>query len=324
MTTTAEMNAVTREHFMLDGGKAFDIYYNTSARIERKLKKKKGLHQSASGTKIKVPLAFNEGIGGSFSRGGSLDSNYRELITSVEFEPVSIYGNGTIYGQDEIMNQGSEGMVKLIRAQADAAAKKPFLVLARTVYGTAGDGDEDVMGIQTICTETTTTDVGGKAEDDIVDANGVKAWEGKTVSDSTVMSTVNVRAAILRATYKDGPDGYPTHCYLTRTLYNSFKDQVQTFTTLGEDKELTKIGFHNIVFDGVTFIADDFLDSGHLLIENDRNLGFAVYPKANMAIGKWEDTQIAGVWAKTMKVFWMGNQIVNDRRAHCLYTAMTT
>jgi hypothetical protein len=325
---TNEMDDVTRMHFMLDNGKAWDIHYNTSARVQRKQKQKKGLQKTvSSGKKITVPLDFNEAIGGAFTRGGSLNSNYRELITAVDFEPKSIYGNGTIYWQDEKMNTGTEGMVKLVRAQSDAAMKKPFLHLARKGFGSGTDTSEEIMGIETICSETTSTDCGGKSENDIEDANGLKPWEGKTTTTAQVISPANVRAQILRATWKDGADGYPGVAYMSRNLFNAFKDQLQPLQNLTEDKEMTKAGFHNIVFDGVTFIPDDFITSsstgGYCFVENENTIGFAVYEGANMTIVPWESTHVAGVMAKTMKVLWMGEQVTSNRQANCLHTGYT-
>lgn len=318
MEITNELDIITDELTVLDGGKAYNLYYNTSARIKRTLEKKKGLYKSASGKKIAVKLAFNEAVGGAVRRGQRMNSNYRELITEVEYFPVTYYGNGTIFGQDEIMNTGKEQRVSMVKEQLDAAQKKPFLDLARNGYGSGGDTSDDIIGIPTICSTTATQNVGGKSENDIVDANGVKAWKGNTYTTSMIVTPSNMRARIAETTYKDGAN--PTHCYLPLALLNAFKDACQGLQDLGHDEALTAVGFDNIKFDGVTFVADFFLPYntttgvGSMLIENENNVGFAVYPKADMAMSRWHDAMVNDLWAKTMKVMWMGNQICNDRR----------
>ena len=61
--TYAELESVTDDWFLLDNGKAVDIYFNTSFLLNYLMKQQKGLwERPPGGMKIMVPLEYDEQI----------------------------------------------------------------------------------------------------------------------------------------------------------------------------------------------------------------------------------------------------------------------
>lgn len=55
-----QIEPITNDYFMADGGKAFDIYFNSSFLLTHLLKNKKGLYKTITGGKyINVPLVYD-------------------------------------------------------------------------------------------------------------------------------------------------------------------------------------------------------------------------------------------------------------------------
>ena len=112
----------------------------------------------------------------------------------------------------------------------------------------------------------------------------------------------------------DGPNGKPDIGTTTETLFNKVKGILQPMQRFTEDKETTKAGFTNLVFEGMLIAADDFCPSGYFFGCNSAFVGFAVHSNGYFARDKWRP--LDGPAGRTMKIYWDGNIICSNRKAH--------
>ena len=65
MLTFGELESVTNDFFLMDGGKAVDIYFNTSFLLNYLLKQQKGIWERPDGgRRIRIPVEFDEQVSG--------------------------------------------------------------------------------------------------------------------------------------------------------------------------------------------------------------------------------------------------------------------
>ena len=323
-----ELNEITNDYFLLDNGAASDIYFNTSYLVNFFMKQQGGLWERPSGgRKIRVPLEYDESYGGWYQRNDPLSSDDREIIDAAYFDWKHAYGNATIYRTDTLMNAGEYAEVQLVTSKVKNAQKTARNFIAQGIYADVTDSATQLTGILSMCNETTTQTYGSLTEDGLVAANGTKPWEGKRyVSSSlygstTVISLDHIRVLMSNAKIHDGMDGKPNVLTTTETLFNKVKGILQAYQRYTEAKEVTKVGFKGLEVDGAILAADDFIPSGYMAAINAQHWGFAIHAKGYFARTEWVDLQ--GPAGQTMKIFWDGNTICNNRKAHAVATGFT-
>lgn len=88
-----ELTSVTNDYFAADNGRAIDIYFNSSFFMDYFMKQKKGYWKRyPGGTYIRVPLKYDIGEGGFYSRTGTLVSDDKKMVNSARFLPKHAYG----------------------------------------------------------------------------------------------------------------------------------------------------------------------------------------------------------------------------------------
>jgi len=319
-----EINAVTRDIIVSDGGKAFDNYSNTSAFVDRYLNQRKGLFKNLTGGHyIRVPIKFDKNTGGFIAKGDPTSSDVVETKNAARFLWKTVYGNGTILMQDEAENQGDSAIISMVEDEVMGARETCQYNLAGQVYSDATDSSEYLSGLKSMTSESSGTKYGDIAEDDLVSGDASKVWQGKTISTAQAIIQTNIRALFASAHTMDGPKGNVNFALTTLTLLNSFKDVLDPAQRLKEDEGTTKAGFSNIVFDNVTIVSDDFCPSGNMFALNDNYVGFGVMKGLNMKVEPWVKIQSPGPPGKTMKVFLMTNIICSRRAAHARHSALS-
>ncbi len=317
----SELEAVTNDHFLLDKGKAVDIYFDSSFLMDRWLKQKKGLWERPSGgPSIRIPLEYDGQEGGFFSRGEPLSSNDRETVNAAYFQWKAAYGNATILWQDELENSGPEAQVQLITQKVDSAQKTIRKILAQTLYDDAGDASKVITGLGSLCNETATLSYGNITENDLVATDGTQPWEGKVTAANANIALATIRTLRSRAKIGDGATGKPRIGITTEALYNSIAGILQVQQRFVKDDYTAKAGFTHLVFEEMLLAADDYCPSGTLYALNENHVGFAVHSKAFFAREPW--MKIPDIAGKTMKIFWYGNLICNNRQAHAAATGL--
>jgi len=82
-----------------------------------------------------------------------------------------------------------------------------------------------------------------------------------------------------------------------------------------DSKETANAGFTGLKFEGKDIFPDDYCPTGYAFALNSAHIGFAVHQEGHFMRTKWKVIPDSPE-DKTMKIYWDGNMIVNDRRAH--------
>lgn len=322
--TFTELESITNDYFMADGKKAFDIYFNDSFLMDYFMKKKKGLWERPSGGRtIRVPLMYDGAEGDFYSRGEALSSDDRENVNAAFFGMKHAYGNATLYRTDELENAGEYAEVQIVTAKLLAAQKTPAKKVATSMYTAAVDSSKEITGLRSLNSSSTTVSYGNIAEADLVAADGSYPWKGNITTTTEAISLAVIRTLRSLAKTSSGPGGKPDVGVTTETLFNVVAGLLQTQQRFTEDTDTAKAGFQNIVFEGMIIAADDYAPSGYLFALNSKHIGFGIHSKGYFEPSPWADLLSAGQAARSMKIFWDGNLICNNRKAHAAHSNLS-
>lgn len=323
-TSTNELDLITQDYYELaEGGKARDIYFNTSFLLNYFIKQQKGIWERPSGGfQIKCPLEYDGQNAAFYSKGATINSDDRESITDVFFDWKHCYGNATIYRIDGLKNAGEYATVQLVTQRVAGNQKSITKLLASSIYDVPGGSSDRLTGLLACCNETATLAYAGKAENDIVADDGTKPWEGKVNSDGGAIGLNKLRAACSAAKLYDGATGKPDIIVTTETLYNSISDILQAQQRFTESTATVDAGFTGLKFEGKEIFPDDYCPSGYFFALNSNNIGFAVHKEGLFMRTKWKVIPDSPE-DKTMKIYFDGNMIVNNRKAHIAYSGLT-
>jgi len=311
-----ELEAITNDYFMADGGKAVDIYFDTSFLLNYLLKQQKGLWERPDGgEKIRVPLEYDGQEAGFYSRGDTISSDDRESVNAAYYEWKHAFGNATVYRIDGLKNAGVYAKVQLVTQRVSGAQKSLTKVLAGSIYDTAGAGSNRLTGLRACCNESSTVAYGGIAEDDLVAADGTKPWEGKMITTEEDITLNVIRTMSTAAKLRDGAKGKPDLVTMPETLWNVIADILQAQQRFVDSKETANAGFTGLKFEGKDLAPDDYCPSGHAFALNSAHVGFAVHKSGNYMRSKWKVIPDSPE-DRTMKIYWDGNLIVDNRKAH--------
>jgi len=318
-----ELEVISDDYFVANNNEAQDIYFTTSAALDLFQNKKKGLWERPDGgKKIDVPLSYDGAEGGFYSRTSTLSSDDRESINMAHFHWKHAYGNATIYRTDELENAGEFAEVKLVTQRLNTAQKTVTKHLATQLYSSATDTANELTGLLSLTSSSTSVAFGGIAEADLVAADLTTPWAGKLTTTTEALSLKVIRTLASSCKIGDGPGGKPDYGFLTEALFNILSGILQPQQRFTENKEV-RAGFLNLVFEGKTFLADDYCPSGTLILINSAHFGFAVHTRGFFVRTSWMDMLGSNIPAKTLKIFWDGNMIVNNRKAHARHTNLS-
>lgn len=317
-----EMEAVTNDYFMADGKKAIDLYFNDCFLMDYLMNKKKGIWERPNGGRlIRIPLNYDGQEGDFYTRGEVLSSDDRENTQAAFYRWKHAYGNATIYRPDELENAGEYAEVQLITSRTEGAQKTVRKKIAQNLYGQVTDGDKNISGLRACCFGTSSVAFGGIAEDDLAAADGTKPWAAKNTTTTEGIGLAVIRTLRSSAKISSGAGGKPDLATTTETLFNIVSGILQVQQRFTENKEVTEAGFTNLAFEGTTLAADDYCPSGYLFLLNSKYVGFAVHRDGFFAREPWG--KIPNVAGKTMKIYWDGNLVVSNRKAHAAHSNLS-
>ena len=317
-----EIESITKDYYVVNGSAAVDIYFDSSFWMWKFMQNKFGMwERPEGGDYIRIPFEFDEAEGGFYSRSEALSSDDRDTVNTARFQWKHAYGNGTIYRHDELKNSGAYAAVSLVSQRLSGAQKTCAKRIASNIYNEVGDSSIYITGLRSMCSETSSTKYGDVAEDDLVSDDGTKKWEGKNNTTSESIGLAVLRTQRSDAKIRDGRNGRPDFYTTTETLFNKIKGVLQPMQRFTEDKATTKAGFSNLVFEGMTIAADDYVPSGYGFAVNSKYVGFAVHKDGYYKRDPWR--KLDGPQGKTMKILWDGNIICSNRRAHKSHSNLT-
>ena len=313
--TFTEMDAITDDYFIADNRKAVDIYFNDCYLMDLLMNKKRGIWERPPGGElIRIPLAYDGQEADFYTRGEPLSSDDREMLQAAFFRWKNAYGNATIYRQDELKNAGEYAEVQLVTSKVEAAQKSARKKIANYLYAQNSDTDKYITGLRSCCFGSSSVAYGGIVETDLVAADGTYPWSASDTTTTEAISLAVLRTLRSSAKVSDGKGGKPDIGTTTETLFNIVSGILQVQQRFTEDKETAKAGFQNIVWEGMTICADDYCPSGYFFALNSKYVGFAIHKNGFFAREPWG--KIPNVAGKTMKIYWDGNLVVSNRKAH--------
>ncbi len=321
--TFEELESVTDDYFMADGGKAVDIYFNTSFLLNYLLKQQKGIWERPSGGhRIRIPLEYDGQEANFYVKGETLSSDDRESVNAAYFAWKHAYGNATVYRIDTLENAGEYAEVQLVTQRVSGAQKSLTKLLAGSIYDLPGGSSARLTGLRALCNETTTVAYGDIQEADLVAQDGTYPWEGKMTSTTTTITLNWIRTGATAAKIRDGAGGKPDLVVTTETNWNVIADLLQAQQRFTDGKETVKAGFMGIWFEGKEIFPDDYCPASHGFFLNSNHLGFAVHQEGNMMRSGWKFIE-GSAEDKTMKIYFDGNMVCNNRKGHQGYSAVS-
>lgn len=208
--------------------------------------------------------------------------------------------------------------MQLVQTHIGSAQKSCRKIIAQNIYGNNTDTAKEITGLTACCFGAASVAYGGLIENDLVSTDGTKPWAGNDTTTTEAIGLGVLRTLRSSAKISDGAGGKPDVAVTTETLFNVISGILQVQQRFTEDKDTAKAGFTNLVFEGMTIAADDYCSSGYLFALNSKHYGWAIHKDGFFQRTPWGDLTNApsGVAGKTMKIFWDGNQVVNNRKAH--------
>ena len=316
MTIESTLDALTDEYFKLDGGSVNDLYTQNSFVLEYFLKDKKGNYDSHSGgTKIKIPIRFDDNAGGFFVRGTPLDSTQQQAITAVYLPWRYCAGNSTVYQIDSWENDGIEARVDMVTEEIKGGQLKLMKLLGTSVFSGLEGDTLNLTGLNAVSDTTATTNYAEYCSNDIVSADGTKVWTGLGSSTTTSLSLPALRTIRTAAAYGDGKLAEPDFIATTEANYNTIKAILDVHQVLTKEGVNTvKYGFSGIHFEGCDIFPDRYVAADNLYALSSVHCGFTVNPKGAFKRLPWQVIPNSPN-DKTMKHVFAGNWTCNNRRS---------
>lgn len=323
-TVLSQMDAVTDDYFMIDNGKAADLYFQTSFLLNYLLKQKKGIfRRPAGGRDIRIPFRYDGNEAGFYSRGGTLSSDKRDAITAVFFPWIHAYGNGTIYRVDELENSGAAAKISLIKEEAYGAQESITKLLADSIFDAPSGSTSRLTGMRALCNENADLSYGNISENDVEAQDGEKPWAGYVDSTSEAVTLDIIRDLKTSADHGTGQREEPDLVTTTKTIFNGIRSILQVQQRFTEkESEPVKAGFVGVRFEGSDIFPDRYCPSGWMFGLNTNHIGFAVHKKGMFMRTPWQIIQ-GSAQDKTMKILFDGNMVCNNRRAHSAHSNLT-
>ena len=321
--TLTEMEAITKDYFMLDGGKASDIYFTQSWLLTWLLKQQKGIwERPPGGLQIVIPLEYDGQQAAFYSKGEVLSSDDREALNAAKFDWKHAYGNATVARVDELANAGAYAEVKLITQRVSGGQKSLTKLLAGSIYDAASGATDRLTGLRHMTSESSSVKYGDIAEDDLVAKDGTKPWQGITTSTSEGISTMVLRTMRSNGNLFNGQNGRPDQVVMTETLFNKILDMLQAQQRFTESKVMADAGFTGVKFEGAELSYDAYCPSGYAFALNSAHVGFAVHADGLFMRSPWKIIE-GSAEDKTMKIYFDGNLVCNNRKAHVAHSGLS-
>jgi hypothetical protein len=309
-----ELESITNDYFMADNGKAIDIYFNTSFLLNYLMKQQKGIWERPDGgMKIRIPLEYDGQEAHFYTKGDTVISDDRESINACYFDWKHSYGNATVYRIDSLKNAGRYAEVQLVAQRVGGAQKSLTKLLAGSIYDLPGGDSARLTGMRACCEAT---------KDDLVSADGTKPWTGRKTTTATTLTLNLIRTAASAAKLRDGAGGKPDLVVTTETLWNIIADILQVQQRYVDGKMTVKAGFVGLHFEGKDIFPDDYCPASHMFWLNSRHVGFAIHQEGYFMRTRWKVIPDSPE-DRTLKIYWDGNLVVNNRKAHNLYSSVS-
>ncbi|MBI9091809.1 MAG: phage major capsid protein [Desulfobacterium sp.] len=319
--SVSQLEAATKNYYKLEGKKAYDLFFLHSFLFEWLFKKRKGKAYTKvpGGKRIEIPLRYDGNKAGFYTAGGILESDKREAITDVFFDPKHAYANATLLRIHLMENSSKAQIVNLLVEELEGAMNSLGKLLSQSQFDETGGAADRLTGWGACCNSDMDSKYGMYSANDIVSVDGTKVWTGNCNTDETIVSLAHIRKQKSAARYGQWRKKQPDMLCTTQEIYDYIKEILQTqqlFTgnDSGEKCKPVAAGYIGVHFEGSDINPDDFMPDNNMYYLNSDHIGAAIYPEGDFKRSPWEYIQGSGR-DKTCKFFFDGNQICTNRRA---------
>jgi hypothetical protein len=299
------LNSVTQK-FILP--KLHDAIFDSNPLLKRMLAS--GQYKSQNGgTQLTVPLSYAQVSATGWYRGAeTLDTSENELLTAAAYDWCSLYAGITITEEDELKNGGDAGVLKILASKVQIAEKTIKDSLGTGIYSDGTD-TKSIVGLRDIVATDQT--VGGISQTDNA------WWRGQVDSTSSTL-TIGAVNTVFENCSVDSEK--PTVVVSTRTNYTRYYNLLQPqqrFT----DSETARGGFQNLMFNGISWIADSHAPANHVFLLNEKHLWLFYHPERDFSMEPYQKPLNQQV--KVSRILWMGAFGSSNNRLHGKLSALT-
>lgn len=233
-----------------------------------------------------------------------LDTTPQGGLTAAQFKWKQYSVTVSVSGREsEIQNTGKEQAINLITSKVQQATMSLEDRLAIDLFA-ATQSTKKIGTLVTLIDATSTVgDINSTSNSfwqATVTASGSFAAQG--VSDMrTTWNTISI--------YK--PKGMADFLVSDQTTYERYEATVLPHLRI-QNEQLGDLGFTNLKFKGATYAYDANATSGVIYFLNSKNLKLCVHKNRNFAAGSFIEPTNQD--AKTKKILWAGEMVVNSRR----------
>mgnify|MGYP001571636943 CR=1 FL=1 len=217
----------------------------------------RGNIDSRGGEKIRRSFVYAGLGGGSYGKGDTFDTSYKEYQTDLLFDWKRNYAPLAIDGLDVAKNEGAHRVRDITNDMMDVAELTLADNIGGQIYGDGtGNASKDLDGLA-IAVSTTGT-YGGIARAATGPGNKNK---GNVNSTGGALSLSMIRSSIGDATIQpERTDLIIT----TQDLWDKLADRVDARQQTGEGNDMKKVGISAINFDGADVVVDSHVASGEM------------------------------------------------------------
>lgn len=318
--TLNELQAMTDDYIL--NHQPVDIYFKSNVLLFKLLKLGKKYN---GGKKIQVNLEYGETNSGSYGPKSELPIAKQEILNAAFFEYAAYYATLTVDMDDDLINNGDQAIVNLVKAKLKNAEKTIRKTMASQVYDRRSDnlaagtdpnarplnGLHDMLGVD---------DAGAATADSVaygeIAANDMSQWKANLISTSETMGFKFMQKLRRECGVDTTADAKPDLYLTTETLCDAFERTLQVQARYS-DKSLVDAGFDNVLFKGAPIVPDDKCSSGFVYALNTQYLDVLTHSKRNFTRPEWK-SPVRQPDTATANIRWAGNLVCKNRKAHGL------
>ena len=275
------------------------------------------------GTQIEQPIIYKRfGSSGSYKGFDLLDTTPQDVIKNAAWDWKQKYVTVSVDGLTLIKNDSPESVADLVKAYFEIAREEMEELLGAGLFTDSVTDANEIDGLQgAVDNGTVAATYAGLGSRTTTNS----FWQPATGALDTTTAVLTIPA--MQAVFGAATDGarHPTLILTTQANYNRFSNLVQPQQRFpsepaGQDEQLAKAGFTNLLFNNVPVVVDSHCNANHIYFLNEDYILIAVSPRADM---KLEDFQTpVNQDAAVAKILWAGNLILQNVRRQGLMNAV--
>lgn len=274
-----------------------------------------GLDTVDGGTKIRVPLEYDDAHNGSYDKSTVIPSSAVAIVNAARFDWAAYYAANAIAMDERLATDGDMAIASMVKTKYDNIIKTLKNAMGAALFGTATTLGKDMIGLGNLFDTTTSTAYGGIKEADMA------KWAAKVVTTSEDISMKAMQSIRAAAKVNNGANGVPNLYIGTQAMKDGFERTLQTQARYA-DSALVRAGFDNILFGGKPFAVDDNQTAGYVDGINLAHMKLRTHRDLAFTRPEWKATiEQPDNWVANAR--WAGQLITSHRASHARHTNLS-